>query len=92
MDWPNCIRCQSPRTVPGGISEPAGSSSFVVACDIAKGPSWFQANHMVQLDEIAWLCLDCGLAWQQANAESLRGVHDSLREKCSPEYKRRLFD
>jgi hypothetical protein len=78
--------------VPGGISEPAGAAAFFVDAGIAKRPAWSQANHIVPLGEIAWLCLDCGLAWQQANADSLDGVQESLRDKCHPEYKARLFD
>ena len=91
MEWPNCVRCHSKRVVPGGISEPHGAASFFVDVSIARRPAFLAANHTVPLEVIAWLCLDCGLAWQEANAESLRDFQPVLREKCLPEFRKQLF-
>ena len=90
-EWENCVRCQSPRVVPGGIADPLGATTFVIDSHIADRPAFFSANHKVELEPIAWLCLECGLAWQAAKAENLEEVLTSIREKCRPEFRDKLF-
>jgi hypothetical protein len=76
--------------VPGGFSEPAGAETFFVCTSVAKRPSMFQANHTVQLDELAWLCLDCGLSWQFTDPDGLDRLKAALRDKCHLDIRDRL--
>ena len=87
--WPKCIRCQSSRVVPGGTSD---EPIFRVDASIAGRRALFAVNHDVPLEILAWLCLDCGLVWHEANAEVLRDFQPGLRAKCHPEFRERLFD
>lgn len=90
-EWEDCVRCRSPRVVPGGIADPLGATAFVIDCHIADRPSAFSANHKVELEPIAWLCLDCGLAWQETTPKNLEAARTSLLEKCRSEFREKLF-
>ncbi len=93
MDWPNCIRCGCSRVVLGGIPGEGHESVFRVDSSIASRRSWLAGvNHEVTLDGLAWLCLDCGLVWQEVNKLSFETFQATLHEKCGPEYKQRLFE
>lgn len=83
----HCVRCQSTHVVPG-----YGQEHFVVCSSVAERPSWLKSVHDVQLEEIAWLCLDCGTVCQQAVPESLVQLRSGLRDKCDPEHRKQLFD
>lgn len=89
MEGQICFRCSGPRVIPGGFAEPP--QTFTVDPGIAKRASLFRTTHLVELEEIAWLCLDCGLAWQQTKSDSFESMKELLREKCLPQFRADLF-
>ena len=90
MEFPTCFRCQGTHVVPGSFGEPAGVEKFVVDAGIAKRAALFAVNHEVKLEELAWLCLDCGIAWQPTESGSLEELITALREKCRAEFAARV--